>query len=98
MSFYTLSSYEIENTDRRIIIPLGSMEQHGPHLPIATDTIIAEYFANELSKRVFSYVLPSIPYGVSFEHKPFFNISISNDLLSELLVQTYNSMREYGFN
>lgn len=74
------------------------MEQHGPHLPISTDTIIAEYLANQLTKKISSYVLPGIPYGVSFEHRPFFNISISNDVLSELLSQICISLGENGFN
>jgi len=74
------------------------MEQHGPHLPISTDTIIAEYLANQLTKKISSYALPGIPYGVSFEHRPFFNISISNDVLSELLSQVCISLGENGFN
>jgi creatinine amidohydrolase len=71
MSIYNLSSHEIKNNKRRIIIPLGAIEQHGPHLPITTDTIIAEYLANQISKKISSYVLPTIPYGVSYEHSHF---------------------------
>jgi creatinine amidohydrolase len=97
MSLYNLKNYEIKS-GKKIIIPLGSMEQHGPHLPISTDTIIAEYLANQLTKKISSYVLPGIPYGVSFEHRPFFNISISNDVLSELLSQICISLGDNGFN
>lgn len=98
MSIYNLSSHEIENNNRRIIIPLGAIEQHGSHLPITTDTIIAEYLANQIAKKISSYILPTIPYGVSYEHKPFFNISIGNDLLSDLLSQICVSLAENGFN
>jgi creatinine amidohydrolase len=98
MSLYHLSNYEIKRGNKRIIIPLGSTEQHGPHLPVSTDTIIAEYFANQLTKKIPSYSLSGIPSGVSFEHRPFFNISISNDLLSELLSQICISLGENGFN
>lgn len=98
MSLYHLSNYEIKRGNKKIIIPLGSTEQHGPHLPVSTDTIIAEYFANELTKKIPSYSLSGIPSGVSFEHRPFFNISISNDLLSELLSQICISLGENGFN
>lgn len=97
MSLYNLNNYEIKS-GKKIIIPLGSIEQHGPHLPISTDTIIAEYLANQLTKKISSYALPGIPYGVSFEHRPFFNISISNDVLSELLSQICISLGENGFN
>lgn len=98
MSIYSLSNYEIENNKKCIIIPLGSIEQHGPHLPITTDTIIAEHLSYQISKKISSYVLPTIPYGVSYEHKPFFNVSISNDILSELLSQICISLGENGFN
>lgn len=98
MSLNDLSNYEIKRGNKKIIIPLGSTEQHGRHLPISTDTIIAEYFANQLTKKIPSYSLSGIPSGVSFEHRPFFNISISNDLLSELLSQICISLGENGFN
>ncbi len=47
------------------VLPIGAMEPHGPHLPLASDTIISEYFARELADRVRAYVLPSLGYGVS---------------------------------
>jgi len=98
MSLYHLSHYEIKRANKKVIIPLGSTEQHGPHLPVSTDTIIAEYFSNQLTKKMPSYSLSGIPSGVSFEHRPFFNISITNDLLSELLTQICVSLGENGLN
>ncbi|MFC1783939.1 creatininase family protein [Planctomycetota bacterium] len=43
------------------IIPTGSIEQHGPHLPLGTDFMIAEYLANKVSEKVESIVTPAIP-------------------------------------
>ena len=97
MSIYDLSFSEIKSKKRRVIIPLGSIEQHGPHLPVTTDILIAEYMANQISKKIPAYVMPGIPYGVSYEHESFFNISISSDLLSELLTQVCISLAENGF-
>jgi creatinine amidohydrolase len=98
LSIFNLTFSEIKNKKRRIIIPLGSIEQHGPHLPVTTDILIAEYLANQISKKIPAHVLPGIPNGVSYEHKPFFNISISNDLLSDLLTQICVSFGESGFS
>lgn len=46
-----------------VIIPVGSVEQHGPHLPLFTDTIISEGFSNLLADKVNGIVMPSINYG-----------------------------------
>jgi creatinine amidohydrolase len=97
LSIYDLSFSEIKSKKRRVIIPLGSIEQHGPHLPVTTDILIAEYIANQISKKIPAYVMPGIPYGVSYEHESFFNISISSDSLSELLTQVCISLAENGF-
>jgi len=47
------------------LIPVGATEQHGPHLPVGTDTIIATALAEAATVAV---VLPPLPFGVSFFH------------------------------
>jgi mycofactocin precursor peptide peptidase len=54
-----------------VLVPVGSFEQHGPHLPFETDTIIAEAVAKEVAKSVGGTVGASIPIGVSPEHMDF---------------------------
>ncbi|WP_199533993.1 creatininase [Romboutsia weinsteinii] len=46
-----------------VILPVGSVEQHGPHLPLFTDTIISEKFSNLLANKVNGIVMPAINYG-----------------------------------
>ena len=57
---------------RLAIIPLGATEQHGPHLPFATDTLIADALAARLATRFDDAVaLPALPLGRSIEHMGF---------------------------
>jgi creatinine amidohydrolase len=79
---------------KRAIIPVGSLEQHGAHLPVSTDSLIAEYFARLLAEKIGAFVLPVISYGVSFEHKPMFNVSLRNSTLSRMLCDTCISLAE----
>lgn len=79
---------------RRAIIPVGSLEQHGGHLPVSTDSLIAEYVARSAAKRVGAFVLPVISYGVSFEHKPMFNVSLRNSTLSTMICDACISLAE----
>jgi creatinine amidohydrolase len=46
-----------------LVLAVGSFEQHGPHLPMATDTIIVERLARAVGERVSGIVLPTLPYG-----------------------------------
>jgi creatinine amidohydrolase len=79
---------------RRAIIPVGSLEQHGSHLPVSTDSLIAEYIARLAAEKVGAFVLPVISYGVSFEHTPMFNVSIRNSTLSTLICDACVSLTE----
>jgi creatinine amidohydrolase len=55
-----------------LVVPIGSLEQHGPHLPLDTDTRIATALAAELAQRRRGVVIgPPVPYGSSGEHAEF---------------------------
>lgn len=79
---------------KRAIIPVGSLEQHGAHLPVSTDSLITEYLARLLAEKIGAFVLPVISYGVSFEHRPMFNVSLRNTTLSKMLCDTCISLAE----
>lgn len=48
------------------ILPLGATEQHGPHLPLATDTLLAEELARRVAQKSVGLVLPPLPIGYSW--------------------------------
>ena len=80
------------------IIPVGSIEQHGPHLPISTDSDIVTEIASKLSDRVKGILLPTISYGISDEHFPFFNLSIKKSTLSKILEDICESLIKNGIS
>jgi creatinine amidohydrolase/Fe(II)-dependent formamide hydrolase-like protein len=71
------------------LLPVGAIEQHGPHLPLDTDAFDAEYLARKVAEGCTDpkpLLLPLIPYGVSYHHDDFSGtISISNDTLARLV-------------
>ena len=79
-----------------LVVPVGSTEQHGPHLPLDTDTRIAAAVAEVLATRLRAaagnesnwLVAPAIGYGASGEHEGFAGtVSIGTRVLAELLVE-----------
>ncbi|QLH10047.1 creatininase family protein [Candidatus Nitrosotenuis sp. DW1] len=86
---------KIIRTKKQIaIIPVGSIEQHGPHLPVSTDSDIVTEVAKRVAKKCNLLLLPTITYGVSFEHAPFFNLSVTRTTLQNQLVDICNSLVE----
>ena len=67
------------------VIPVGSIEQHGPHLPISTDSDIVTEVAKRICKKNSYLLLPTINYGISNEHAPFFNLSLKETTLQRIL-------------
>jgi creatinine amidohydrolase/Fe(II)-dependent formamide hydrolase-like protein len=82
------------------LLAVGAIEQHGPHLPLDTDTFDADYLARRVARACSSpapLVLPSIAYGVSYHHQDFKGtISIRNDTLSRLVYDIGMSAAQNG--
>jgi creatinine amidohydrolase len=81
---------------QRAILPVGSLEQHGNHLPVSTDSLIAEYVARMVGEKLGAFVLPVMCYGVSFEHKPMFNVSLHSSTLTTLVCDACTSLADNG--
>ena len=82
----------IKSKKPTIIIPVGSIEQHGPHLPISTDSDIVTEIASRLAKKCGFIVFPTINYGVSLEHEPLFNLSLKENNLRKILDDIITSL------
>jgi len=88
---------EVEGTGGRaiLVLPLGSLEQHGPHLPLDTDSRIAVAVAGGLASRRPDVALaPPIAYGASGEHAAFpGTLLVGHEVLAGLLVELVRSAR-----
>jgi creatinine amidohydrolase len=82
----------------RVLIPLGATEQHGPHAPFGTDSILATEVCARLAKRVDALVAPTVPYGLSGDHRGFAGIPyLSVTTLSGVIRDLALSFAESGF-
>lgn len=83
----------------QLLIPTGSTEQHGPHLPFDTDTIIASEVAHRAAERLLDPVIvaPSLAYGASGEHQGFpGTMSIGTDALQVVILEIARSARSWA--
>lgn len=76
-----------------LAVPVGACEQHGPHLPLGTDTTVAVALARGLADhRHDLLVAPALPYGASGEHAGFAGtLSIGTEALTQVLVEVVRS-------
>lgn len=66
---HKLTRFEFEKeSDNVVILPIGSTEQHGPHLPLGVDTYIAKDISEILAKKCGAIVAPALAYG--YKSKP----------------------------
>jgi len=76
-----------------VLVPIGSTEQHGPHLPLLTDTIIAEAVAHRVAAHTGHWVAPAVCIGASGEHQGFPGVlSIGTDVLTTVVVELTRSI------
>lgn len=77
-----------------VLLPIGSTEQHGPHLPLDTDSVIAHAVARRAAVALSTaLVAPVLPYGASGEHAGFpGTVSIGHEALRAVLVEAVRSL------
>jgi|WetSurMetagenome_2_1015567.scaffolds.fasta_scaffold144198_2 creatinine amidohydrolase/Fe(II)-dependent formamide hydrolase-like protein len=83
----------------KVIIITGSLEQHGPHLPLNTDLLIAEAVATKVAETIGAVVGPTIPAGISPEHIGFpGTVTLDEDTFRDIVSEVADSLRKHGFN
>jgi creatinine amidohydrolase len=97
-----LTSKEIDALDRRIpvILPVAAIEQHGPHLPLATDRMIAEYFCRKLHEDIPDriLILPAMGVGCSEHHLDFSgSLTLQHDTFLRQAEDILGSVALHGF-
>jgi len=84
--------------DPRLIVPVGTCEQHGPHLPLGCDTIIVEHMADDLSEEYGVLRAPTVEYGVNVDSERGFtgNASLRKKTLHRMLNDLLDSWEATG--
>jgi len=91
------TSAQVGEISPTLIVPLGSTEQHGPHLPLDTDTRIATAVARSVAEQFGHLLAPAIAYGASGEHQEFpGTVSIGTAALTAVLVEYGRSACEWA--
>ncbi len=88
--------------DAVAVLPVGAVEQHGPHLPTCTDARIVEEVARRtmalLDESVSAVLLPTLPFGFSDHHLPFGGtLSLRADTMASVLLDLVRSISRAGF-
>lgn len=80
-----------------VLLPAGSVEQHGPHLPTGTDIFAANVISHAVAERMNGLVLPGGPLGVTPMHAPFEGtITLTPDTFMRLVTETCASTARHG--
>jgi creatinine amidohydrolase/Fe(II)-dependent formamide hydrolase-like protein len=93
---------DLDKTKGVLLLPIGAIEQHGPHLPVATDTLLVTNVLKRalqlLPQEVAAWRLPALSYGKSNEHEAFpGTISLTGETLLAVLKDVARSVARAGF-
>ena len=81
-----------------LLLPIGTVEQHGPHLPVNADNMVAEYVARHAAEQTNAYVLPGINYGCSAVFRKFAGtIPVRQETLANVIRDVCQSLLAQGF-
>jgi len=102
MIWENLTTQSIANVDRNtpVVLPMAAIEQHGPHLPLATDRLIGEYFCQQLDKAIPDdvLILPAIAVGCSTHHMDFTGtLTLQHETFIQQAIDVIDSVVKHGF-
>jgi len=85
-------------TTQTVLVPVGAIEQHGPHLPLATDAIAPAELASKVAEKIGAVVAPVIRPGISQHHMAFpGTITLSAQTFIGLVKDYCHSLAKHGF-
>lgn len=102
MIWQELTSRQLNAVDRAVpvLLPVAAIEQHGPHLPLATDRLIAEHYVARLHEAAAEEVLilPTVAVGCSEHHMEFpGSLTLSHDTFRAVAEEYLHSAWRHGF-
>lgn len=81
-----------------VVVGLGATEQHGPHLPLATDALLGDHMAWEVGERLNAFVAPTLRIGCSEHHLEFAGtLSLSPETFAAVVGDLVRSLARGGF-
>lgn len=81
-----------------VVIAFGATEQHGPHLPLATDALIGDHLARVVADRLDAFLAPTVRVGCSEHHLEFpGTLSVSEETFAAVVADLVSSLARGGF-
>jgi creatinine amidohydrolase len=81
-----------------VVVALGATEQHGPHLPLATDTLLGDELAGRIAERLDALVAPTLSIGCSSHHAAFpGTLSFTTGTFAVVVGEIVDSLVRAGF-
>ena len=95
---HTKTINEVQNMGDTVIIPVGSLEQHSHHLPMNTDIILTQAFADRMGEYLQAYVLPCLPISTAYEHNgKKGSVWMSADVFFNMLFDIVTNLKNQGY-
>lgn len=95
---WTEVKLEIKNGRDTVIVPFGSTEQHGRHLPLGTDAVLGDEFGWAVAVRLDAFLAPTFRFGCSEHHLSFpGTISLGDETFQRIVTDVVASLSRHGF-
>jgi creatinine amidohydrolase len=89
---------EVEGGRDTVVVPLGSVEQHGPHLPLGTDAMFGDEIGRAAAERLSAFLAPTMPVGCSRHHLAFAGtMSLEEETYHHVVMDIVRTLASHGF-